>query len=141
MSQDDGELAVKRFNIILDDCKKNKILATVKRDALILAALRAIAIGKAPTRRKDDITPLCLSFNGRLEYKAANEEIGETSGYIEAGYQHTGEDITIAFNPRLLIEVLSGLDEEIYISLRQSKCPALFTDGKREAVLMPMNIQ
>jgi len=135
------EKILQSFQMVLADCNANKILITINRDALILVCLRAIAIGKGP-RAKDNFTPpLRLSVNGRLEYQAISEENGETSGYIESGYQHTGDDVNIAVNPRFLAEALAGMQEEVYISLRAHDRPMFITDGQREVVLMPMRVE
>lgn len=127
------------FNVVIDK-HHPKALVKASRNALILACLRAIAIGRGASPRDDFMPVLRLSVNGKLEYKAISEENGTTSGYIE-NYHHEGDDLEIGFNPKYLMEAVAGMSEEVLISLKASNYPAYITDGRRSAVVMPMRIE
>ena len=105
--------------------------------ASIPATSLAQAVKQARTMSKDRVT---LFFNGYLDVSATSEESGIVRTSITDDYQHTGADVEISINPRYLIEALSGMDGEIIIQATSANRPIIITDGKREAVIMPLAV-
>jgi hypothetical protein len=81
-----------------------------------------------------------LYFNGRMDVSATSEEFGDMRTSLTDDYQHTGADIEIAIRPRQLLEALSGMEGEIVFQISGTDRALILTDGKREAVIMPLRI-
>jgi DNA polymerase III sliding clamp (beta) subunit (PCNA family) len=86
---------------------------------------------------------LRLSFNVHLDIIASSEESGETRIPVTCGYQYTGPACTIAINPRFMIDALSMADNVLFAMdpTNTTHKPVYITDGSREAVIMPMNLE
>ena len=122
------------YSIIIEPARLNSNMATIKVKPFIQAIKQARVINK-------DI--LRLQFNGRLELVAKSEELGDSIIPMVSGYEHAGDDCTLAINPAFLLDALSGFDNEVYFCMdgkRPDKCPVYITDGTREAVIMPLNL-
>jgi DNA polymerase-3 subunit beta len=79
---------------------------------------------------------------GQLILSTNNPEVGEASEELEVDYQ--GEGITIGFNSRYLIEVLSAMDRQtIALQFNDALSPCLITEEGAEhykCVVMPMRV-
>ncbi|HTP67107.1 MAG TPA: DNA polymerase III subunit beta [Geobacteraceae bacterium] len=85
---------------------------------------------------KFDVSP------GNMVISASNPELGEASEEIDLGY--TGEQLTVRFNARYLIDVLSVLqDEFVELDLRDELSPAIMrpaASAEFRSVIMPMRL-
>ena len=123
------------YSIIIEPARLNSNMATIKVKPFIQAIKQARVINK-------DI--LRLQFNGRLELVAKSEELGDSIIPMVSGYEHAGDDCTLAINPAFLLDALAGFKDEIYFCMneqRPDKCPVYITDGTREAVIMPLTLE
>ena len=123
------------MSFIMDPARKNANMATIKVKPFIQAVKQAKVICN---------WRLKLQFNGRLELIAKSEELGDSIIPLQSGYDHAGEDCTIAINPIFLLDALSGFTDEVFFCMneqRPDKCPVYITDGTREAVIMPMTLE
>ena len=123
------------YSVIIEPARLNSNIATIKVKPFIQAIKQARVINK-------DI--LRLQFNGRLELVAKSEELGDSIIPMVSGYEHAGDDCTLAINPAFLLDALSGFTDEIYFCMdgkRPDKCPVYITDGTREAVIMPLTLE
>ena len=78
---------------------------------------------------------------GELEIATNNPSIGEGSEQIDVGYE--GEELTIGFNARYFIDILSVLaDDEISLELSGSLDPVIVRDAAKTfvGVVMPMRV-
>lgn len=79
---------------------------------------------------------------GSMEMSSSNPELGEATEEIEAGY--TGDPLTVRFNARYLIDVLTVLtDDNVELLLRDELSPAIIKSvANRDfmAVIMPMRL-
>lgn len=79
---------------------------------------------------------------GSMEISSSNPELGEAQEELEVGY--TGDSLTVRFNARYLIDVLTVLnDENVELLLRDELSPAIMKPAaNREfiAVIMPMRL-
>ncbi len=77
-----------------------------------------------------------------MEISSNNPELGEAREEIEAAY--AGDSLTVRFNARYLIDVLSVLeDEQVELVLRDELSPAIVRPtgtGGFLAVIMPMRL-
>jgi hypothetical protein len=80
-----------------------------------------------------------ISVNGTMELSTTSEEYGNWSASISKGYNHTGEDVTLAINPGYLMD---ALDKPRGVTMRMidGKHPVYITDGTRESVIMTMQL-
>ncbi len=73
---------------------------------------------------------------------SSNPEFGDAKEDIEVDYQ--GEDISVGFNARYLIDILNSLNsEKITLALRDKLSPGLINPYDSEeylAVIMPMRL-
>lgn len=80
--------------------------------------------------------------SGSMEISASNPELGEAREELEAGYD--GEPLTIRFNARYLIDVLTVLDNEsVELNLRDELSPAIMKPAASDdfrSVIMPMRL-
>jgi len=123
------------MSFIMDPARKNANMATIKVKPFIQAVKQAKVICNWRVK---------LQFNGRLDLIAKSEELGESIIPLQSGYDHAGEDCTLAINPAFLLDALSGFTDEVYFCMneqRPDKCPVYITDGTREAVIMPLTLE
>ena len=77
-----------------------------------------------------------------LELSSYNPELGEAKEELSIDYK--GEDVTIGFNSRFVLEVIGILDsEEVILELEDGSSPAVIrpaNDEKHTCVVMPMRI-
>ncbi|MFO8073766.1 MAG: DNA polymerase III subunit beta [Polyangia bacterium] len=105
--------------------------------AALLEALRRVSVVSS------DRT-LGIKFqlgSGSLEISSDNPSVGKGSEVVDVGYD--GEELTIGFNARYFIDVLSVLeDDEIRLELAGSLDPAVVRDSSDSfvGVIMPMRV-
>jgi DNA polymerase III subunit beta len=79
---------------------------------------------------------------GTVEISASNPELGEAREELEVGY--AGEPLTVRFNARYLIDVLTVLEDEfIELNLRDELSPAIMRPAAANdfrSVIMPMRL-
>jgi len=79
---------------------------------------------------------------GFLELSSYNPEIGEAKEEISVDFK--GEDMTVGFNSRFILEVLGSFSaEEVDLEMEDEKSPAILrptTDSQHTCVIMPMRI-
>jgi DNA polymerase-3 subunit beta len=79
---------------------------------------------------------------GSMEISASNPELGEAREELEVDY--TGESLTVRFNARYLIDVLTVLDDEfVELDLRDELSPAIMKPAASNdfrSVIMPMRL-
>ncbi len=115
----------------------NDKTVTISREAF-LHSLRRMAILSS---EKFKGIKFDISSDG-MEISSNNPELGEAREEIEAAYK--GESLTVRFNARYLIDVLTVLaEEQVDLLLRDELSPAIVkpagTDGFL-AVIMPMRL-
>lgn len=117
--------------------KSNNRIAILHRDSF-LHGLKRMAI---LSNEKSKGVKLHLSPN-MLEISSSNPELGEAREEMEAGFE--GQDISIGFNARYLIDILQTLQcEKIILCLRDNLSPGMIQpDGETDfkAVVMPMRL-
>jgi hypothetical protein len=118
---------------IIAPCRDNPNVAILQVKPLTAAIKQAMAINK-------DI--LRMSFNGRLELIARDEDNGDTHITMESGYQYSGPDALVAINPKFLLDAISGMEPEFIFALAEdsAKRPVYITSGTREVVIMPLHL-
>lgn len=115
----------------------NDRLVTLNREDL-LHSLRRMAILSSEKFKgiKFDVK------DGKVEISSSNPELGDASEELEAIY--SGNDLTIRFNARYLIDVLSVLPtSQVELLLRDEMSPAIVRPAAEEgflAVIMPMRL-
>jgi DNA polymerase-3 subunit beta len=115
----------------------NDKVVTIAREAFF-HSLRRMAILSSEKFKgiKFDITA------GGMEISSSNPELGEAREEIEAAYN--GDPLTVRFNARYLIDVLSVLDDDqVELVLRDELSPAIVKPSGTEgflAVIMPMRL-
>lgn len=80
--------------------------------------------------------------NGVMEISASNPELGDARETLDAEY--SGPDLSIRFNARYLIDVLSVIDEELVdMELKDETSPAIIRPHLEKgfvSVIMPMRV-
>ena len=80
--------------------------------------------------------------SGLLRLSSSNPDLGEAHEEIDVDYE--GEELTIAFNARYLMDCLGVLDaKEVRVDFQDSLSPAQITptdDADTLAVVMPMRV-
>ncbi len=115
----------------------NDKIVTIAREAFF-HSLRRMAILSSEKFKgiKFDIN------SGGMEISSSNPELGEAREEIEAAY--SGDPLTVRFNARYLIDVLSVLgNEQVELVLRDELSPAIVKPSGAEgflAVIMPMRL-
>ncbi len=114
---------------------------TVRAPRLALAdALKAVSV--AASDRTGGIK-LTLS-NGKMRFESESPDSGE--GFDEVAVDYGGPELTVGFNARYFLDVLSAVqDEEIELSVSGELDPAVIRPGNASAgtylsVIMPMRI-
>ncbi len=109
----------------------------VKREAL-LASIRRVSV---LSNQKSKGLGFHIS-SGKLMISSGNSTLGDAKEELEVMYK--GDDISIGFNARYLIDVLSSFDdEEVDIELKDERSPGIFrphNDFSYTCVIMPMRI-
>jgi DNA polymerase III subunit beta len=110
---------------------------TIHRPSLIAILRRVSVMAEERTRPvKLVLTP------GSLKVTAYNPELGEAEESLDVTY--SGEEITIGFNSRYLLEALAPLDaDQILLELKDGLSPGVIRSFEEEGylcVIMPMRI-
>jgi len=111
----------------------------INREELLTATRRAAIL----TSEKTNSVKLNFSPQGKLIISANTPEIGEAKEEIDIPYK--GEDLSIAFNPYFIIDILKNIEsEEIIFGLNNSLSPGVIQpEEKKEeyiCVIMPMRL-
>jgi len=110
---------------------------TVSKEALTHAVKRVSILSK----EKTNAVKLQLE-NDRLVLSTNNPEVGEANE--ELGVDYRGESISIGFNSRYLLDVLTAMDREsVALELSDPLSPCLITEDGDEhykCVVMPMRV-
>lgn len=101
--------------------------------------LHALRRAEIMTSEKSNSVKLTFSQN-KLEITANSPEVGEAKETIAINYK--GPDISIAFNPKYLIDPLNALpNDEVYIELIDELSPGVLKiNGPFLYVVMPMRL-
>ena len=110
---------------------------TLPRAALV-STLRRVSV-----MAEDRTKPVKLTLSpGALKLAAYNPELGEAEESLEASY--SGEEITIGFNSRDLLDALSPLQaDQVVLELKDGLSPGVLRSFEEEGylcVIMPMRI-
>jgi DNA polymerase-3 subunit beta len=92
---------------------------------------------------EDRTKPVKITLSpGALKVAAYNPELGEAEESLEAGY--AGEEITIGFNSRYLLDALGPLQaDQVVLELKDGLSPGVLRSFEEEGylcVIMPMRI-
>lgn len=93
---------------------------------------------------EEDVKPLKLTLlPGKLELKAYSAESGEATDEIPVDYQ--GEEFSISFNARYIIDAIDVIDgEEVIVKFTNPNAQTLIVPANEEdpykAIIMPMDI-
>jgi DNA polymerase-3 subunit beta len=115
----------------------NDKIVRIKREEF-LHSLRRMSILSSEKFKgiKFDITA------GSMEISASNPELGEAREELEIGY--AGEPLTVRFNARYLLDVLTVLEDEfVELDLRDELSPAIMRPADSadfRSVIMPMRL-
>jgi hypothetical protein len=123
------------YSFVVTPARNYGNIATIRVKPFIQAVKQARTINKNMIR---------LAINGRLDIIASDpswngEDTGKTIISIESDYEHTGNDATIAINPKFLMDALSGFSDEVYLAVDDyypEQRAIYLTNGTREAVIM-----
>ena len=118
--------------VIPKDCDKK---GGVKREAFLHA------IRQAALLTTDEARSVRLDFSkDMLVLTSEAPEAGKAE--VKLGIDYDGDDMTVAFNPMFLIDVLRVLDaERVVLEMKDSTRPAVIhDDGDYLYVVMPINI-
>ena len=110
---------------------------TLPRAALV-STLRRVSV-----MAEDRTKPVKLTLSpGALKIAAYNPELGEAEETLEAAY--SGEEITIGFNSRYLLDALAPLQaDQVVLELKDGLSPGVLRSFEEEGylcVIMPMRI-
>jgi len=117
--------------------KNNEVIVKLPRD-LFLHALKRMAILSSEKSKG-----VKIDFKkGLLEISSSNPEIGDAREEVEIEY--SGDDLSIGFNARYMIDILQVLEGEyVNLAVKDNLSPGLITpDGSDGflAVVMPMRL-
>jgi DNA polymerase-3 subunit beta len=109
----------------------------VAREPLAAALRRVSVVAEDRTR------PVRLTASaGTLQLAASSQELGEAQEILPAEF--AGEELTIGFNARYLLDAVSPMeDERVIVDLKDGLSPGVFRGSADEAhlcVIMPMRI-
>lgn len=138
---DQGRLTVRiidasfpNYRQLLPDGHANRL--TVDKGAL------AEAVGRAALVAEDHIPVRLAMHSGGVELSVIRQEVGEASELLEAEY--SGEDMTIAFNTRYLMDGIGAVDDDqVVIETSDPLKPGLMHGGSSEEfryLLMPVRL-
>lgn len=114
---------------------------TVKRKELLRRCKQAKIISS------DQYQGITLNFNGRLDIKAVNPDIGDMTAHTDID-QPVDPEITIGMNVKYLIDALTGLQgNEVTIGLQGMRDKQRYSDKimiirnhTQAALIMPMRV-
>lgn len=117
--------------------KSHSRRVTMSRAALTAGLRRVSVMSDERTR------PVKLVFTpGTLRLMAYHPDLGEAEETLEAGY--AGEELTIGFNSRYLLEALAPLEaDQVVLELNDGMSPGVLKSFEEEGtlcVIMPMRI-
>ncbi len=123
------------YEKVLPSSNKNMVVAD--RDGF-LKSLKRVSI-----MSKERSNAVRIDFSeGALSLSSSNPDLGEAKDEIDADYKE--EPLSIGFNARYLIDVLSAMtSEKIRFALKDALSPTLLTEEGSEdykCVIMPMRI-
>jgi DNA polymerase-3 subunit beta len=116
---------------------KNTKKVLVPKDQLMHAVKRVSILSK----EKTNAVKLQLE-NNTLQLSTNNPEVGEANEELAVAYQ--GEGVSIGFNSRYLMDVLTAMDgDSISLELSDSLSPCLIKEAGNDeyrCVVMPMRV-
>lgn len=117
-----------------------RVVSPLPGNTITLADPKALARAMKTAKTVD--RDVCKwSVNGSLDIIATDEENGTTRTIIAEGYQHAGPDVTIGINPGYVLDAISGMKKgPLTVVIGGPSRPLSITDGKREAIIMTVNI-
>ncbi|UCE86383.1 MAG: DNA polymerase III subunit beta [Deltaproteobacteria bacterium] len=117
--------------------KESTIRLTLQQEALSQALRRVVLLSTERSRA----VKLQLTRN-RLTLSSSNPDLGEAEEEIDVDY--SGDDVSIGFNARYLLDSLSGLrSKEVQLGLKDELSPVELRptdDEETLAVVMPMRL-
>lgn len=100
------------------------------------------AVGRAALVAEDHIPVRLAMHGGGVELSVIRQEVGEASELLEGEY--TGDDMTIAFNTRYLMDGINAVDDDqVVIETSDPLKPGLMHGGSSEEfryLLMPVRL-
>ena len=117
--------------------EKGKNSALINRD-LFLHSLRRISVLSSEKSKgiKVNLSADCLTLS------SSNPDLGDAKEEVDISY--TGDDISIGFNARYIIDILQAIDKEnVLLILKDNISPGLIqpeNDEDYTAVIMPMRL-
>lgn len=115
----------------------NQKILTVERD-LLAKSLRRVSI---MSRERSNAVKVDIDSNNMV-ISASNPDLGEASDEINVSY--TGDDMTIAFNARYILDALNAMSSEnVVFKLNEPLSPAMIVEEGGEdykCVVMPMRL-
>jgi len=124
------------FNSYLVNGRKNSLTVSVRVKDLIKGIKQAGSINK-----KSDLQ---VSLGLKLKLRTKSDDNGTTCVVLDQtnhGYNPPGLDVWFWIDQKFILDALAGFSDEVIIALKGCKAPQLqpvyFTDGTREAVIMP----
>ncbi len=117
--------------------KANELVADIPAELFLHALRRMSTLSSEKTKGvKVSLKP------GLMEISSSNPELGDAREEMEIDYQ--GQEVSIGFNARYLLDILQIMDEEkIQVHLKDNLSPGLVTpsaDKNYLAVIMPMRL-
>jgi len=114
-----------------------------EREAKVNKGLLIKALKRVSTLSSEKSRGVKLSFSkGQVDVFTANPDIGEASEAIDADF--SGEEITVGFNARYLMETLNSIDEdEVKIEINDEFGPVQIKGGDGGdllSIIMPMRL-
>ena len=100
--------------------------------------LNACNLCKVFSREGSNVTRIYIS-NENVLSSAISEETGKSENSLSVKSKQ-GIDLKIAFNTNFILDAVKGMGKTVTIKYNGSTSPAIFTDGKRTALLMPMHL-
>lgn len=89
---------------------------------------------------EDQYHGLALTFNGRLDLKIVNPDIGDMTAHVNLD-QPVKPEIKVGMNVRYLIDALMGLkDNQITICLSDESMLLILKTKTQAALIMPMRV-
>jgi DNA polymerase-3 subunit beta len=80
-------------------------------------------------------------FNGSLQLKVDNPEIGEAKEEIEHSWDHQNPDVEIKFNPEYILDFLNAVDtDSVSFAVRDGEFKGLLQQGDYRYIVMPMRV-
>lgn len=101
--------------------------------------INACNVSKVFSREGSNVVRFDILDNSII-ISAKSEETGNSKNEIVEGYSKTGINLVIAFNIDFVFEAVKAMSEKVTIKYNGSTQPAVFTDGNRTVLLMPMHL-